>query len=179
MLVILDSIRSAHNVGSIFRTADAVGIDKLYLCGVTPAPLDRFGRVNQRLAKVSLGAEKSMPWESHPDTLVLLKELKKSGVMLLALEQHKKAESVFKFRLKSGLNKTQSKKTALILGPEVEGLSAAVLKLTDHILEIPMRGTKESLNVSVAFGIAAYQLLKTQLSSGSGRSPSAKIFKAR
>lgn len=131
-----------------------MGITKLYLCGLTPAPLDRFGRVNQRLAKVSLGAERSVAWESHPDVLVLLRKLKKDGVRLLALEQHKRATSVFAARLTA----TQAKKTALVLGPEVDGLSQATLGLADEILEIPMRGKKESLNVSVAFGVAVYQL---------------------
>jgi 23S rRNA (guanosine2251-2'-O)-methyltransferase len=150
MVVVLHNIRSLHNVGSIFRTADAVGIEKIYLCGVTPRPLDEFGRVRSQLAKVSLGAEKYVSWDKIKSTTRLLDRLKKERYRVLAIEQHPKSV-IF----------SQAKKTkqiALILGSEVEGLPPPVLKKADQILEIPMFGKKESLNVSVAFGIVAYHL---------------------
>jgi len=155
MNVVVDSLRSAHNVGSILRTADALGIKKVYLCGTTPAPVDRFGRENQRVTKVSLGAEKSVAWEVHPDTATLLATLKKDGMRVVALEQDESAVEI------SGvtLSEADSTRTTLVIGPEVTGLSPVVLALADQIVEIPMHGAKESLNVAVAFGIAAYTLL--------------------
>lgn len=155
MEVVLDNIRSTHNVGSIFRTADAVGVSRIYLAGITPGPLDRFGRTNEKLTKVALGAENSVPWEHVTKTTALLDRLHKQGFYIIALEQHKKAISLFDRRTTALRTK---KNIVLVLGPEVTGLSPAVLKRADKILEIPMRGKKESLNVSVAFGIAAYTL---------------------
>jgi tRNA G18 (ribose-2'-O)-methylase SpoU len=153
---ILNDIRSVHNVGSIFRTADGAGFLKLYLCGITPSPLDRFKKVRSDFGKVALGAEKSVAWESVPDVAALIKDLKKEGWKILALEQSKK--SVPYYSVLDILRDDQSKKIALIVGHEVEGISPAILKLADTILEIPMLGKKESLNVSVAFGIVAYRL---------------------
>jgi 23S rRNA (guanosine2251-2'-O)-methyltransferase len=160
MIVVLDSIRSAHNVGSILRTADAVGVSKVYLCGLTPAPLDRFGRVNQRVTKVSLGAEHSVTWESVPEILALLTQLKTQGFNLIALEQHPKSIRLLSFKPPTS---AALEKTVLILGPEVTGLSPALLKLCDQIVEIPMRGKKESLNVAVSFGIVAYWFSQKEL----------------
>ncbi|MFO0704435.1 MAG: TrmH family RNA methyltransferase [Candidatus Andersenbacteria bacterium] len=155
MIAILDSIRSAHNVGSIFRTADAVGVSKLYLCGLTPAPLDRFGRRNLRLTKVSLGAEYSVLWEQVTATVHVLKKLKKQGLTIVALEQAAQAKNLFMLTPPSA---AVLKKTALVVGPEVTGLAPAILEQADSIVEIPMRGKKESLNVAVAFGVATYWL---------------------
>lgn len=151
-IAVLHDIRSVHNVGSIFRTADGAGFRKLYLCGITPLPLDRFRRVRPDFAKVALGAEKNMAWESVPDTGVLIKKLKKEGWKILALEQSKKS---LRFDL---LREVGPRRCALVVGSEVGGIPAVILKLADKILEIPMLGKKESLNVSVAFGIAAYWL---------------------
>jgi tRNA G18 (ribose-2'-O)-methylase SpoU len=163
MIVILDNIRSLHNVGSIFRTADAVGVEKLYLCGITPSPLDRFGVVRGDVAKVSLGAEKTVPWESVVSTSRLITSLKKQGFTIVALEQDKRAIPYDKYgdqipRLRDDREEGKFKKIALILGAEVEGVSPAVLKKCDTIIEIPMKGKKESLNVAVAFGVAAFRL---------------------
>jgi 23S rRNA (guanosine2251-2'-O)-methyltransferase len=155
MIVVLHNIRSRHNVGSIFRTADAAGVEKLYLSGITPAPLDRFGRPDLKLKKVSLGSEMSVPWEKIGSTVKLLRTLQKSGYAMLALEQHRRAQSLFSMKL----SKKLLKKTVLLLGPEVEGLSPSLLASADKIVEIPMFGKKESLNVSVAFGILVYKLL--------------------
>jgi len=149
---ILHDIRSVHNVGSIFRTADGAGFHKLYLCGITPSPLDRFKKVRPDFAKVALGAEKNVAWESVSDTVALIKELKQEGWKILALEQSKRSLRIDLF------SKIVSRKIALVVGAEVDGIPAGILKLADAILEIPMFGKKESLNVSVAFGIAAYRL---------------------
>jgi len=147
-IIVLDNIRSLHNVGSIFRTADSSGFEKLYLCGMTGTPPDR------RIEKVSLGAENFIPWEYCENTLECLEALKKDDYKLLALEQTTKASNVLEVT-------PPDEDIALILGNEVEGLSAEVLKAADMHLEIPMRGQKGSLNVSVAAGVAMYQLTKS------------------
>lgn len=150
-VAILHNIRSLHNVGSIFRTADGAGFKKIYLCGITPAPVDSFGRPVPQLVKTSLGAEKSVEWEKIASAAKVIKKLKQERYKIIAVEQSKKSIPYFKFSAGTG-------KICLIVGSEVSGLSASVLKLTDKILEIPMLGKKESLNVSVAFGIAAYHI---------------------
>lgn len=167
IFLILHNLRSVHNVGSIFRTADAVGIAKIFLTGYTPAPTDRFGREVKDFAKTALGAQNSVPWESARDIVALISKLKKQNVKLVALEQDRKSVHYKKFKPKFPL--------ALIVGNEVRGLSPAILKKCDAIIEIPMRGAmvrqahhprnrkavsgKESLNVSVATGVALYQLM--------------------
>lgn len=158
MRAILHNIRSLHNVGSIFRTADAAGIEKLYLTGYTPAPIDEWGRARPQFAKVSLGAEKMVMWEKHVSATRLIEKLKKEGNCAIAIEQHKNAVPIAYHN--SGGRKFCGKleKIVLVMGNEVRGLSPAMLKHADHIVEIPMRGKKESLNVAVAFGVAAYWL---------------------
>ncbi len=168
MVAILYNIRSLHNVGSIFRTADAAGIEKIYLCGITPVPTDTFGKPRQQLTKVSLGAEKYVEWEKVKSTAKLIDRFKKEGYKILAIEQSKKSIPYHKIPKSYFLNS----KFCLILGNEVKGLPLSILKRADKILEIPMRGAiirhanhprrtgrgKESLNVSVAFGIVAFHL---------------------
>lgn len=156
MLVILHNIRSLYNVGSIFRTADAAGVEKLYLCGITPAPVDRFGNIRPQLAKVALGAEKSVAWEKCASATRLIDKLKKSGYKILAIEQSAKSIPYFELPKSYILNS----RFCLVLGSEVKGLPATILQKADKILEIPMRGKKESLNVAVAFGIVAFQLIR-------------------
>ncbi len=153
-VVILHNIRSVYNVGSIFRTADAAGVEKIFLCGYTPAPIDRFGRERSDFTKVSLGAEKSVPWEHRKTLAPILTKLKQENYVVLAIEQSKHSISLFDYTL------PKNKPVALILGNEVRGLSQASLKHADQILEIPMHGSKESLNVSVAAGIALFTLLR-------------------
>jgi len=155
MVVLLDNIRSLHNVGSIFRTADGAGVSRLYLCGITPSPLNRFKEVVPEIAKTALGAERAVAWEKCETTLVAIKKLKKEGYRIIALEQDVKAIPYTALLLTSA----ELAKTALVLGEEVRGLSKALLAKCDTMIEIPMRGTKESLNVSVAFGIAAFHLI--------------------
>lgn len=176
MRAILHNIRSMHNVGSMFRTADATGVEKLYLTGITPAPIDEWGKARPQLTKVSLGAEKTVAWEKYVSATRVIKKLKKEGYTIIALEQYKKAVSIFSCHGRSYVAlckeaKTRKKleKLVLVVGNEVRGLSPVVLKLADHIVEIPMRGKKESLNVAVAFGIAAYWFLFGYFSFGHGK----------
>lgn len=165
----LHNIRSLHNVGSIFRTADAAGVGKIYLCGITPAPTDRFGKLRPQLAKVSLGAEKYLDWEKAGSTSRVLERLKKEKYEILAVEQNKKSIPYTRYKIQHA----RHKRIALVFGNEVRGLPPGVLKKADKILEIPMSGAmvrqahhprhigrgKESLNVAVAFGIVVFSLL--------------------
>ncbi len=153
VVAILHNIRSLHNVGSIFRTSDGAGIKKLYLCGYTPAPEDKLGRTPSDLAKTALGAEKNILWQKATRTTSLISRLKRQGYKIWAIEQDKRSMSYTNVRL------GRTDKIALILGPEVDGLPKSILSKCDKILEIPMRGVKESLNVSVAYGVVAYDLM--------------------
>jgi 23S rRNA (guanosine2251-2'-O)-methyltransferase len=152
LTVILHDIRSVHNVGSIFRTADAAGAEKIFLCGITPSPMDRFREVRPDFAKVALGAEKFVAWESAKTTAGVVKQLKKDGYEIFALEQSKRSVSYHAVRLASDA------RAAIIVGNEVKGLPPSILRSASRILEIPMMGKKESLNVAVAFGIVAFGL---------------------
>lgn len=149
--IILHNIRSAQNVGAIFRTADAAGAEDVILTGYTPAPLDRFQRRNSRIEKTALGAEQSVPWRHVSDIHEVLAQLKKDGVHIVAVEQDSRAKDYKEMTAKGPL--------ALILGNEVEGIPSNVCQKADEIVRIPMRGEKESLNVSVAAGIIAYYVL--------------------
>ena len=149
--LLLDNIRSVHNVGSIFRTAETLGISNIYCGGTIPTPLDRFGRKRKDFSKVALGSEDLIAWEHLADQASLIKRVKKEGFKIIALEQSKRSINYKKAR--------PSRKTLIILGNEVEGVSKSILKLTDTVAEIPMKGKKESLNVSVAAGIFLYRLL--------------------
>jgi len=151
IFVILHDIRSSENVGSILRTADAAGVSKVYLSGYTPAPIDRFKRKNAKLAKAALGAEDSVPWEEAPDIQALLKKLKDDSIAIIAVEQSSDSIVYSDFVLE--------KPTAFIFGNEVDGVPQDVLKAADTIVEIPMHGKKESLNVSVSAGIILFEVL--------------------
>lgn len=153
MFLVLHNVRSMENVGAMFRTADAMGVSKIFLVGYTPAPTDRFGRKVTRLAKAALGAEDTVPWEREADIEKLISRLKHTRCAVLSLEQDSRSIPVTKYVLSS-----EFKQAALIVGNEVEGVPKNVLDLSDAIIEIPMMGTKESLNVSVATGIALFQL---------------------
>jgi len=153
MILVLDDIRSVFNVGSIFRTAEAAGIKKIFLCGITPTPINRLGQARKDLAKVSLGAEKIINWEYCSSAARLISKLKSEKYYLIALEQNKKSEPLFKIK-----PKRIKKETALVVGNEVKGIRQSILEKSDLIAEIPMLGQKESLNVAVALGIAVYHL---------------------
>lgn len=151
--VILDNLRSAHNVGAIFRTAEALGFSKIYLCGTTPTPApagtQRLSRSQRDLAKTALSAEKFLAWEYQQKTGNVITGLKRRGVVLIAIEQSPNAIPL------SRLHLPKRKTVALIVGNEVKGISRSILKKADSIVEIPQCGRKESLNVAVAFGIVA------------------------
>lgn len=151
VILILHNIRSNHNVGSIFRTADAVGITKIFLTGYTPAPLDKFGRIVGEISKTALGAEKNILWEKNKNIKKVIENLKKEGFRIIAIEQAKNSVDYKKIKIKS--------KSAFILGNEVAGLSKSTLSFCDTIAEIPMRGKKESLNVSVSAGVVLFRIL--------------------
>lgn len=150
-IIILPDMRSAYNVGSIFRTADAAGISKIFLAGYTPMPQDRFKRENKEIAKTALGAEKTILWEHVDDIIPLLKLLKENGFQTIAVEQSENSIDYKKVKAKE--------KNAFVFGNEVEGLSPDVLLGCDIIAEIPMMGEKESLNVSVSAGVALFRIL--------------------
>jgi len=151
IVVILDNIRSVHNVGAIFRTSDALGISKIFLCGITPSPIDRFGRERSDLHKSALGAEKTVSWEHHPSTLECVLQLKAKGYSVVCVEQTKNSIDYKKVNPKN--------KTAFVFGNEVSGISEDVLSQADQVAEINMMGEKESLNVSVTFGIVMFRML--------------------
>ena len=152
VFLILHNIRSLYNVGSIFRTADAAGVSKIFLTGYTPSPRDVFGNFRKEISKTALGAEKYMPWQKMSDIGGLTEELNGKKVQIVALEQSEKSIDYRKFRPRFPI--------ALILGNEVRGISPALLKKCDKIIEIPMRGRKESLNVAVSAGVALCSILE-------------------
>ncbi|MEX0934027.1 MAG: TrmH family RNA methyltransferase [Candidatus Paceibacterota bacterium] len=152
-ILIAHNIRSTHNVGSLFRTADAAGVSKLYLTGYTPCPQDRFGRKRKDIAKVALGAEESLAWENKEDVVALLNALHQKEYFIIALEQDERALDYREIKI------PEDKIPVFVLGSEVEGLSSELLSLCDVMAEIPMKGEKESLNVSVALGIALFRIL--------------------
>ena len=150
VFLILHNIRSVHNVGSIFRTAEAIGVSKMYTTGYTPAPVDRFGKVRSDIAKTALGAENIVQWEQAPDIKILIEKLRKDGTKVIAVEQSKKSIDYKNFKLEGS--------AAFIFGSETEGIEEDVLEMCDSTIEISMYGEKESLNVSVSAGIVLFSI---------------------
>jgi len=157
LILIAHDIRSTHNVGSLLRTADGLGVEKVYLTGYTPYPAgasddDRLPHIAQKLdkqiAKTALGAEQTTLWQHHIDILSLLRELKTAGFTLVALEQHQNAISLPNYQPPA--------KLALLLGREVEGIDSILFSEVDQVIEIPMLGSKESYNVVQAAAMALY-----------------------
>ena len=148
-VVILHNIRSAENVGAMFRTCDAAGVDKIYLAGYTPAPIDRFGRKRKDIAKSALGAEWFVEWESKKSLPALISKFKNENFQVIAIEQDKKSIDYRKVKLQ--------KRNAFIVGAEVTGVPKNILKTCDIIAEISIHGQKESLNVSVALGVVLFR----------------------
>jgi 23S rRNA (guanosine2251-2'-O)-methyltransferase len=146
LTLILPDIRSVHNVGSLFRTSDAAGVASIVLCGYTPQPKDRFGRTRADFAK------DSVPWKYVESAEEAIAALKADGYTVAALEQVRGSVNLFDYEAPT--------KLALVVGNEVGGVSPNLLVLCDAALEIPMHGTKESLNVSVATGVALFALIK-------------------
>ena len=152
-VLILENLRSVENTGSIFRTAEGLGVSKIICVGTTPTPLDRFGRKRQDFAKVSLGAEDLIEWEyvATENLEFTISNLQNQSFQIIALELTHESNS-----LKDAVAKN---KFALVVGNEVDGVSKEVLEISDDIVEIPMYGQKESLNVSVSTGIALFMLI--------------------
>jgi tRNA G18 (ribose-2'-O)-methylase SpoU len=150
--IILNNVRSAHNVGSILRTADCAGVKKVYLCGYTPEPTDRFGRVRKDISKVALGAEGFVETEHFENAEDVFALLKKDGVKVVAVEQHKNSTDYANF--------STDKDVAFVFGEERFGLPEDLIKKSDEIVEIPMRGKKESLNVSVSVGVVLFRFVE-------------------
>lgn len=149
--LVLDNVRSMNNVGSIFRTADCLGISKIYLCGITPCPPHR------EIHKTSLGAENSVEWEYSGDIFSLVSDLKSKNYKVLGLEQTDKSKDI------RNCDMNLEKNTILVVGNEIDGVSQNVVELCDEIIEIPQFGTKHSFNVAVSTGIAIWELLKNKI----------------
>ena len=152
-IAVLDNLRSVHNVGSIFRTCNAAQIEKIYLCGTTPTPLDKRGHKRKDFAKVALGAEDKVKWEYREDTRSTIQELRSDGLYVIALEQDEKAADY------KDVDINDKSDIAFVIGNEVDGILKEALYECDVIAEIPMLGTKESLNVTIAFGVGVYRIL--------------------
>ncbi|MBF6609926.1 MAG: RNA methyltransferase [Chryseobacterium sp.] len=148
LIVVLDNVRSMHNVGAVFRTADAFIIEKIVLCGITPVPPHR------EIHKAALGATESVDWNFEKEISTALQNLKKEDVEIIGIEQTTNSQNIDDFSIQ------KNKKYALVLGNEVEGLSDEAFKSYDAFLEIPQLGTKHSLNVSVCAGIAMWEFFK-------------------
>lgn len=151
IFVLLHDIRSTHNVGSVFRTADALGVNKIYLSGYTPTPIDKFNKPRKDVAKVALGAEKTIRWEYVKNPVKIIEQLKKEKFQIVALEQSDKSVDYKKVKIKYPV--------LFLVGNEVEGISKNLLSMSDIMAEIPMEGSKESLNVSVAFGVGLFRMI--------------------
>lgn len=146
VVLILEDVRSLWNVGAILRTADAFGVAKIYLCGITGRPPRR------EISKVALGAEGWVDWEYRPAAWEVMAELRNQGYQIVALEKTNSSIPIASFEPQVSL--------ALVVGNEVRGVSRTVLDATDAVIHIPMQGRKESLNVAVAAGIAIFSLLR-------------------
>ncbi|SHJ73327.1 RNA methyltransferase [Pseudozobellia thermophila] len=144
LVVVLDNIRSLNNIGSVFRTADAFLVEKIYLCGITATP------PHKDIRKTALGATESVAWEYKKETVGLIDELKSEGYRVLSVEQAEKAEFLNAFKVDA------SEKYALIFGNEVKGVSQDAVDMSDGVIEIPQYGTKHSLNISVSAGIVIW-----------------------
>jgi tRNA G18 (ribose-2'-O)-methylase SpoU len=148
LIIVLDDVRSLHNIGSVFRTADAFLIEKIYLCGITATP------PNKEIHKTALGATDTVAWEHHKNVLDVIENLKKETVTTLAIEQVQSAIFLQDFEVE------KNKKYALVFGNEVHGVSQEAVALCDGSIEIPQLGTKHSLNISVSAGIVVWDLFQ-------------------
>lgn len=146
IIIILDNIRSLNNIGSVFRTADAFLVQKIYLCGITATP------PHKDIRKTALGATDSVAWEHRENTLELIEELKSNGVKIIAVEQAEDAVMLNEFKTK------ENETLALVFGNEVKGVSQEVVSASDVVLEIPQFGTKHSLNISVSTGVVVWDI---------------------
>ena len=166
IVVVLDNVRSAHNVGSVFRTSDSFKVDKVFLCGICPVP------PSAEIHKSGLGAEDSVGWEHCEDTMVAVERLRNEGYTIVSVEQTVNAVKLYRFRPyatqesaaeTSNIGPIPSKKYALIFGNEVDGVSQEVVDASDFSLEIPQFGMKHSLNISVSAGVVLWHLTLERL----------------
>lgn len=148
IIVILDDIRSLHNIGSVFRTSDAFLLEKIYLCGITATP------PNKEIHKTALGATETVTWEYSKDVLVVIQKLKEENVKIFSVEQTENSIMLNDFEV--GTNE----RYALIFGNEVKGVSQEAINLSDGVIEIPQLGSKHSLNISVSAGIVIWDLFQ-------------------
>lgn len=155
LIIILDDIRSLHNIGSVFRTADAFLVEKIYLCGITATP------PNKEIHKTALGATETVAWEYKKDVREVINSLREEGIEVWAVEQVE--NSVF---LQDFIPE-QNKKYALVFGNEVKGVSQDAIKLCNGTIEIPQLGTKHSLNISVSAGIVVWDIFQKNYTTGS------------
>ena len=146
IIIVLDNVRSAHNVGSIFRTSDAFLIEKIMLCGICPIP------PKNEIRKTALGATESVDWEYFNDSTDCIKELKEKGYTIISIEQADNATNLNNYSIE------KSQKIALVFGNEVNGVSDEIIQQSDDVVEIPQHGTKHSFNVSVSVGIVLWDL---------------------
>ncbi|MCM1452657.1 MAG: RNA methyltransferase [Clostridium sp.] len=151
LVIVVDNVRSLNNIGSLFRTCDGFGVEKIVLCGISAAP------PSPEIHKTALGAEDSVDWEYFPDTLQAVEKLKREGCEVCCLEQVQGSVMLQDFR------PDPARRYALVIGNEVEGVDQAVVDACSLYLEIPQRGTKHSLNVSVSAGIAIWQFASASL----------------
>ena len=166
IVVVLDNVRSAHNVGSVFRTSDSFKVDKVFLCGICPVP------PSAEIHKSGLGAEDSVGWEHCEDTMVAVERLRNEGYTIVSVEQTVNSVKLYRFRPyatqesaaeTSNIGPIPSKKYALIFGNEVDGVSQEVVDASDFSLEIPQFGMKHSLNISVSAGVVLWHLTLARL----------------
>lgn len=148
LTLVLDNVRSLNNIGSVFRTADAFRLEKIYLCGITATPPHR------EIHKTALGATESVRWEYKEKTVDAISELKQTGYQIFSVEQAEGALLLDQVQL------ADNQKYALVFGHEVRGVDQRVVDMSDHCLEIPQYGTKHSLNISVAAGIVIWELFR-------------------
>ncbi len=148
LYLVLENIRSAHNVGAIFRTADGAGVTKIFLTGYTPAPIDRFGRVQSEISKTSLGASTYIPWESVTNIIETITQLQQTGVRVVSVEQ---SDQSVDYQTVSN-----TMPTAYVFGNEVEGVSVETIQASDCVVDIAMSGQKESLNVATTVGVICF-----------------------
>ncbi|WP_313806528.1 RNA methyltransferase [Flavobacterium sp.] len=148
IIIVLDDIRSLHNIGSVFRTADAFLIEKIYLCGITATP------PNKEIHKTALGATETVVWEYAKDVMEVVQKLKAEAVQIFSVEQVQNSVMLNDFQI------VANQKYALVFGNEVKGVSQQVVSASDGVIEIPQLGTKHSLNISVSAGIVVWDLFQ-------------------
>ena len=148
IIIILDDIRSLHNIGSVFRTADAFLVEKIYLCGITACP------PNKEINKTALGATETVTWEYSANILEVIENLKSDGIKIFAIEQVENAIYLNNFKVEN------QQKYAIIMGNEVFGVSQTAIEICDGVIEIPQLGTKHSLNIAVTTGIVVWDLFR-------------------